>query len=58
MDDTPRFDEVFQIELREHQGELVVHRDPNGEIFAWHSPLGSGTIHCSICESGARVYLA
>jgi len=38
-------------------GAVVLHRDPEGKVFAWHSPLNNGAIRCSICEGGARVYL-
>lgn len=55
---TPVFDEC--VRLYAHgvlDGDVVLHRDPDGKAFAWHSPLDNGAIKCSICESGVRVYL-
>ena len=37
--------------------DIVFHRGPEGQLLAWHSPLTIGTIRCTICEGGARVYV-
>jgi hypothetical protein len=37
---------------------VVAHRDANGDIYAFHSPLEHGPIHCEVCEvPGARIWL-
>ena len=58
---SPVFDEVISMEIDlpglSEPMDLVTHRDPDGKLFAWHSPLAHGTIKCSICEGGARVYM-
>jgi hypothetical protein len=56
LDPTP-FDEVIFLWTDEREYTLVTHRNAAGEVFAWHSPLDDGPVCCSICESGARVYL-
>ena len=66
LDNRINFDECISIEVTpEHNPSglplnfnLVVHRNAAGEPFAWHSPLDASVITCSICEGGARVYLA
>jgi hypothetical protein len=50
----PRFDHVVEVE---DYGDMVVHRAPNGDVVCFHSPLTNGSIGCSICQGGARVYL-
>jgi hypothetical protein len=35
---------------------VVVHRDATGEPYCFHSPLESGPVHCTLCETpGVRV---
>ncbi len=51
------FDEVIEVHWDDIPRDLVIHRNPQGEVFAWHSPLDAGAVRCSICESGARVYI-
>lgn len=37
---------------------VVVHRDATGEPYCFHSPLETGPVHCTLCETpGARVAL-
>jgi hypothetical protein len=54
--EAPVFDFVAPADYLEER-DTIVHKNPDGEIAYWHSPLGHGTIRCTICESGARVYL-
>jgi len=58
-DDAPRFDEVVQVELDDASRiDLVLHSNAAGLLFAWHSPLERGPVHCELCETpGTRVYL-
>jgi hypothetical protein len=51
------FDECVTIDVADSAKDLVIHRAPDGEVFAYHSPLFGGTIRCTICEGGARIYL-
>ena len=57
---TPHFDEAVRVDW--HDGtitDLVIHRDAAGEAYIYHSPLDeTKTLVCSICNSGARVYIA
>lgn len=55
-----KFDEVTKaaFPLRgDEDADVVIHRSASGRIIAFHSPMGADDIKCSICESGARVYL-
>jgi hypothetical protein len=54
------FDECVTIDVADRAKDLVIHRAPDGEVFAYHSPLGEmgkTAIRCGICEGGARVYI-
>jgi hypothetical protein len=54
----PKFDEVIFLQTEgDKEFALVIHRDPQGNDFAWHSPLKDGAVSCSICKDGARVYM-
>lgn len=57
MMDEPCFDEVLSVEVDCDLKDMVVHRGADGVLVSFHSPLNDGSIHCSICEGGARVYL-
>jgi hypothetical protein len=38
---------------------VVVHRDVSGEPYCFHSPLETGPVHCTLCETpGTRVAMA
>jgi hypothetical protein len=38
--------------------QVVVHRNAQGEVYCFHSPLEHGPVRCDLCETpGTRVYL-
>jgi hypothetical protein len=51
------FDEVVSAEFAGERRDLVIHRDSEGEIIVYHSPLTGVAIKCGICAGGARVYV-
>jgi len=53
-----RFDEIVVWTWDADERLVVTHRDPEGKVIVYHSPLDNGAIKCSICESGVRVYMA
>lgn len=59
MVDFPRFDVIGQADGTISPQELVVaHRDVNGKVYAFHSPLEQGPVHCDLCEKpGTRVWM-
>lgn len=54
----PIFDEVITAYVHGRDRDIVMHRNAEVEVFAFHSPLERGPIRCEICETpGSRVYI-
>ena len=53
----PVFDEVIYRALDSELTPIVTHRNAEGAIYAFHSPLENGPVRCALCETGTRVYL-
>ena len=53
------FDEVVTVEPEDGPPyDEVVHRNAQGEIYCFHSPLEHGPIHCDVCTmSGTRIWV-
>ena len=54
-----RFDRIEAAREALEASDLVVtHRNANGDVYAFHSPLEDGPVRCEWCETpGNRVYL-
>lgn len=55
--DPPIYDEAIMATIDGERHRVVTHRNPGGEMVAFHSPLERVTLACTICAGGARVYL-
>ena len=56
--DEPRFYEVTSAGTVYALAHVVVHKNADGEVFCFHSPLERSPVHCDLCETpGTRVYL-
>jgi hypothetical protein len=57
--DVPVFDLIGMAgDVLSSVAQVVVHRNADGEVYCFHSPLEHGPVRCDLCQTpGTRVYL-